>query len=121
MSALDKAEAAALKAFITRTEESYRPSYGRREVIEPRQCLFIGTTNKATYLRDETGGSGLSRWAGLISWHLPKIGISCSPERATPIARAGNGGLTRLEKEHIQPQQASRYEEDAWTEAISGN
>ena len=55
LSSVSKAEVEQVKAYITRTEEKFRPAYGRSEVVYPRRCVFVGTTNRTDYLRDETG------------------------------------------------------------------
>ena len=55
LSSVSKTEIEHVKAYITRTEEKFRPAYGRNEVTYQRRCVFIGTTNRTDYLRDETG------------------------------------------------------------------
>ncbi len=55
LSFLSKAEIEVVKGFITRTDEIYRPAYGREEVWQPRTCVFVGTTNRSDYLNDDTG------------------------------------------------------------------
>lgn len=56
LDAMQRMEASRIKAFISRSNDRYRPPYGRHVVDMPRECILAGTVNHQTYLRDETGG-----------------------------------------------------------------
>ncbi|HEY9059314.1 MULTISPECIES: virulence-associated E family protein [Oscillospiraceae] len=56
MAGMKKTDIETLKAFITRQEDVYRATFGKRAVPHPRQCIFVGTTNSDRgFLRDITG------------------------------------------------------------------
>lgn len=56
LSAMKKAEVEGVKNFISKTEDNFRPAYGRVTVNYKRQCVFFGTTNQYEFLKDTTGG-----------------------------------------------------------------
>jgi predicted P-loop ATPase len=121
MSALRRAETAHLKAFLTRTEERFIPKYGRVELVEPRQCLFVGTTNKEAYLHDETGGRRF--WpvrVGAID--LKALAHDRDQLFAEAVAAWSDGERWwpdgDFERQHIAPEQEARYEADDWEQAI---
>ena len=56
LAGMKKADIDKVKAFVSRQDDKYRASFGRRVTPHPRQCVFIGTTNSESgYLRDITG------------------------------------------------------------------
>ena len=48
-------EQEAVKSSLSRQRDRYRKPYDREITELPRQCIFIGTTNRLQFLRDRTG------------------------------------------------------------------
>lgn len=48
-------EQEAVKSYLTRLNDRYRMPFDKRVTDHPRQCVFIGTTNKEQFLTDKTG------------------------------------------------------------------
>lgn len=63
MTATKKADVEAVKQYISKQEDTYRPAYGRHPQTYKRQSVFIATTNDPEPLRDTTGNR---RW-----WIVP--------------------------------------------------
>lgn len=56
LAGMKKADLDKVKAFVSRRDDKYRASFGKRVAPHPRQCVFFGTTNSENgYLRDVTG------------------------------------------------------------------
>lgn len=55
LTAMTRQETNAVKQFLSKTDDIYRAAYGRLTAKYPRRCVFFGTSNESSFLKDQTG------------------------------------------------------------------
>jgi predicted P-loop ATPase len=120
LDAMGRAEIAKVKSFISRTTDRFRPPYGRRVIELPRQCVFAGTVNHSSYLRDETGGRRF--WpVSCFQINLDALRRDRDQLWAEAQSRYAAGEKWWLDGDVLaaaETEQRERYESDAWEEPI---
>ena len=118
---LSHAEVARIKAFMSRTTDRFRPPYGMRLVESPRQCVFAGTVNHGTYLRDETGGR---RFWPIVCGRIDVHALAGDRDQlwAEAKVRFESGCVWWLDTADLvqlaTDQQEARYDGDPWEEVV---
>jgi len=125
MHAMSKVEATQLKSFITRQIEIYRVPFGRLEVREPRQCVFVGTTNESQYLKDASGGRRFWPVECGVSGRINLDLLAYNRDQLFAEAKLNyeNQGAiypdAAFEREYLMPAQAARYAGDIWEDKVA--
>ena len=121
LDAIGQADVSRIKAFLSRTTDRYRPPYERYVVTVPRQCVFAGTVNPDTYLRDETGNR---RFWPLRCGDIDLDGLRRDRDQlwAEAVARYRAGAPWWIEDRALVAEasaaQEARYQGDAWDARI---
>jgi predicted P-loop ATPase len=121
LDSLSRAEVGRIKAFMSRTTDRFRPPYGKRLIECPRQCVFAGSVNHSSYLRDDSGGRRFWPVAcGRID--IDRFARDRDQLWAEAKARFERGCVWWLETTELigmaSLEQADRYEGDPWEEVI---
>jgi predicted P-loop ATPase len=122
LDALNRVETARAKAFISQQTERFRLPYGHRVIEIKRQCVFIGTTNADTWLKDETGGRRY--WPVRCHGPIDLDGLRRDRDQlwAEALTAYESGQTWWLDDPAIIAQaveeQRGRFEDDPWQESV---
>ena len=116
-----KSEIEHQKAFISRQDEKYRPAYARKEVIYPRRCVFVATTNRDDWAVDETGNR---RFLPIKTTNVDVVGLKRNRDASWAAAYAAYikepmWWMTDEMAAYAAEQSKSRHEADLWVELIN--
>lgn len=117
MDAFSRAEQTRIKSVISTPVDRYRPSYGRSARDYPRQCVFVGTTNKDEWGNDETG---LRRYwpirCGAIN--LESLKLAREQMFAEAVSKYKAGAKWWEMPGSAKDVQADRQSQDVWTQDV---
>ena len=121
LDSMTKGEVSKIKAFMSRSTDRFRPPYGKRLIESPRQCIFAGSVNHSTYLRDETGGRRF--WPVACTRILiDELARDRDQLWAEAVACYRGGAVWWLDSVELnkeaEQEQAARYEGDVWDPLI---
>jgi predicted P-loop ATPase len=125
MDALTKATNSAIKSFITRRHDRFRPPYGKHPIRLPRQCVFAATINPPAggYLKDPTGARRF--WPVACHGMIDRDGLERDRDQlwAEAVARFKAGAKWWLETPALEAlaaaEQEARFKGDVWQEPIA--
>ena len=117
---LHKSDVIGIKVFASKTVDRARPAYARVREDRSRRCIFVGTTNENTYLRDETGNRRF--WPVRIG-RIDLVGIDRDRDQLwAEAAKVEATGEPLVISEHLWSAaaivQRARMEVDPWQDLI---
>lgn len=120
MDSFNRAEVNRVKQTISCPSDRFRPSYGHHARDHKRQCIFVGTTNRDDWNRDETGARRFWPIACRGTVDLDAIRANREQLFAEAVARYKAG-----EPHWLMPtaettaEQAARFQADPWLDNIA--
>ena len=120
MDAFSRAEVNRVKQTVSCPSDRFRASYGRYAVDHPRTCVFVGTTNRDDWNRDETGARRFWPIACTGPIQIAGIGEARDALFAEALTRyRQNETHWEMPLAEAQEEQEARYTADPWMDKIS--
>jgi predicted P-loop ATPase len=124
MDAMTRASPSAIKAFVTRRVDRFRPPHGKHPINLQRQCVFAGTINPIVvgYLKDPTGSRRI--WPVTCHGMIDRDGIERDRDQlwAEAVARYRADAKWWLETPELEAlataEQAARFKRDLWHDPV---
>ncbi|CAN0626436.1 putative DNA primase/helicase [Burkholderia multivorans] len=122
LDSLNKADSSAVKSFFATAVDRFRNFYGKRAADVPRQCVFAGSVNFDTYLKDESGNRRYwpLRVGGLVDIDgIVRVRDQLWAEAVQLYREGVVWHVTEQERPLFEIEQAERYEGDVYEDKIA--